>query len=124
MYALLCNVTLNPIRTRVALHQLGLVTNTIVRDTTWRDRIVAGQACEATRVDNYVTYSLVCNPSWGGVATDRVIQPLGDLRDGPEDWLRSGPTAPVGQTLRIIRSEPHGGGAALDMFEPLGTFDK
>jgi len=38
---------------------LGLsdVTNPIVRETTSQDRIAAGQSCNVTHVDNYVTYS-------------------------------------------------------------------
>ena len=35
--------------------------HSIVRDTTWPDRIVAVQVCNVTRVDNYVTYSPDCD---------------------------------------------------------------
>ena len=39
----------------------GDVAVPIVRDTTSSDRVVAGQPCNVTRVDNYVTHSPDCD---------------------------------------------------------------
>ena len=65
----------------VDLPSISAGKQTIVRDTTARDRVVAGQLLNATRGDNYVTDSPDCDTS----GTSRIGVPVRCTIPAPND---------------------------------------
>jgi len=83
-----------------------------------------GQVCNVTHVVNYVTHSPDYDTFWVGVVADRGLHRSATLPDRPNGMAAGGPTTSTNRADSHYSTRSHPRDAALDLFEPFGTFDK